>query len=313
MMRLGSRRVAIAGAAAAAAILCCVGPDDVPSNVHDLRLLGVRLDPPELMAPTCDRDNPLNLLPSYAQEVTYTALVADPAGGGRAIEAELTSCPATDAGICDRSDEVRVLSPSQPVASGEIQIDLGMLAFTGAPDDLLLLETLARDPYGGLGGVRLPLVLHLEAGEEEIFGDKLMLFTCRFFPEMNANVNPVLPGVKLAGKAWAESELPLLEGGGTFEMEADDFADREEPYTVPSFELQPVHLVESWKIAWHADFGTFQPYETGGVDFGGETSRHRVEWTPPPDGIERDVRFWMVVRDGRGGTSWITRSAHYRP
>ncbi|HYX90905.1 MAG TPA: hypothetical protein VE782_05050, partial [Myxococcaceae bacterium] len=93
----------------------------------------------------------------------------------------------------------------------------------------------------------------------------------------------------------------------------EPFDELQERYVVPNFQLQPVDLVESWKIAWYADYGRFTPQETGGTDFGGTSSRHYVEWSPPEAAVERDVRFWMVVRDGRGGSSWLIRTAHYRP
>jgi hypothetical protein len=96
-------------------------------------------------------------------------------------------------------------------------------------------------------------------------------------------------------------------------MEPQDFAHLEEPYTVPSFELTPVHLEERWQVAWHTSLGTLSPTETGGVDLGGEAGRHHVEWQPPEGVGPRDVRFWVTVRDGRGGLSWLTRRVRYTP
>jgi len=52
---------------------------------------------------------------------------------------------------------------------------------------------------------------------------------------------------------------------------------------------------------------------TGGVDLGGQVSKHLTQWTPPSGAAEQEVHFWFVVRDGRGGLSWIRRTLHYLP
>jgi hypothetical protein len=290
----------------------CAPLEDVPSNVRDLRLLAVRLDPPELMAPECTSDL-LALAPVYAQDVGYTALITDPAGEGRAIQAELLACASPADRTCQTQGERYLIKTIPDIAAGELFLDLGALGLTGFPDDPLLLKVLEEDPFGGLGGVRVPLVLHLRAADEEIYAQKLMVYSCRFFADQTQNVNPELPGVSLNGVTWGPADVPILEGSGPFGMEPEPFEDRQEAYVVPSFQLERVDLVESWKIAWHADYGRLQPEETGGTDLGGVSSRHFVEWSPPQDATERDVRFWMVARDGRGGTSWITRTAHHRP
>ncbi len=55
-------------------------------------------------------------------------------------------------------------------------------------------------------------------------------------------------------------------------------------------------------------------YETGGSNLVGEEGRHRSEWTPSRTSTEPlDVDFWFVVRDGRGGQSWLRRQAHWTP
>lgn len=299
-------------AALIALSLGCAPAQDVPSNVRDLRVLGVRLDPPELMAPQCT-DDVLALAPVYAQNVRYTALIADPAGQGRAIEAEILACARTADRTCQTQGERYLVEPTREVTAGELNLDLGALGATGVPEDPLLLKVLENDPYRGLGGLRVPLVLHLRAADEEIYAQKLMLYSCQFFEDQTQNVNPELPGLRVGEASWGAAEVPLLEGPGPFAMEPEPFDERQERYVVPSYSLERVDLVESWKIAWYADLGRFQPEETGGTDLGGIGSRHRVEWSPPEGATERDVRFWMVVRDGRGGTSWITRSARYRP
>ncbi len=83
----GSTLVALGG---------CVGPEDVPSNVKDLRVLGIKVEPPEILAERCIRgaDDPgaQQVLAAYAQPLEYTALIQDPTGAGRPIDYRLYAC-----------------------------------------------------------------------------------------------------------------------------------------------------------------------------------------------------------------------------
>lgn len=293
----------------------CVGAEDNPSNVHDLRVLGVKLEPPELMAPTCAFTP--EALAVFSAQVRYTALIADPAGEGRALHFELFACASPSDRTCS-AEEDRILLGSGDVApaASRTWLELGLLLRPGVlqlPDRTALLQrVLELDTYQGLGGIRLPLVLHLTAGAEEIWASKLMVFSCAYFPESGQNVNPVLPGVRLNNVPWGEGDVPVL-GGGPFEVTPEDFAALQEPYVVPALDLSKVELSESWRLSWYADLGTFSPGNTGGADPGGGEGRHRTEWRPPREASEQDVHFWFVVRDGRGGLTWLARTAHYRP
>lgn len=305
----------------------CVQPEDVPSNVKDLRVLGIQLEPPEILASQCVRslEDPAaqQALAAYAQPLEYTALIQDPAGEGRAIAYTLYACASQADRTCSTVEDRFVLDQgtTQP---GELRLTVtpALLGLLEGPQNALLGKVLQQDTYRGLGGIRVPLVLHLRAGEEEIYAQKLMVYSCNFFPQpagsdaptMRVNVNPQLPGVLIDGDPWEPDEVPVFEGPGPFTLRAQDFDALEERYVVPSFELEPVQLEESWQIAWHANQGRFTPNESGGADLGGgEPKFHEAEWTPGREAPERDVTFWFVVRDGRGGASWLTRTAHYRP
>ncbi len=303
--------------------LGCASPDDVPSRVSDLRVLGMQLEPPERMADACpDFSNPQDLegqdvlafLGQISGDLELRALVLDPAGEGRPVRWDLYACADPSLSTCTGVDRIALASGEDP--GGEWTATVTNLAGRFNAENVPLLQrVLEEDTFRGLGGVRVPLYLHVRAGEEEIWARKLMVYSCPFFPThdppMTANVNPALPELLLNGEPWTEDAVPTLFGAGPFEVEPVDFTDREETYVVPSFELQPVVLEESWMIAWHTDFGRFSPNETGGADFGGGKPRHLAEWTPPQQGEGREVRFWMVVRDGRGGMSWVMRRANY--
>ncbi|MGQ0506200.1 MAG: hypothetical protein ACT4TC_12885, partial [Myxococcaceae bacterium] len=287
---------------AMASLTACIGPDDDPTTVHDLRVLGVSLNPPELMADACA------LTPAtftkFSASLEYTALVLDPAGEGRKLRYELLACAWPGDRDCDESaDRVRIF-PADPTAalseidSGEIKLTINPgTAFLEDRMQPLLQQVFEQDPYKGLGGLRMPLVLHVKAGEEELYASKLMVFSCRLFPDQKENVPPVMPGLRLSGEPWTEIEPRAFNGAGPFEITPEDFGALQEPYVVPSLSLSPVNLVEAWKISWVTDYGKFSQSETGGSDIGGGEGLHRVEWVPPSEGVvERDFQIWAVVR-----------------
>ena len=162
----------------------------------------------------------------------------------------------------------------------------------------------------------MPVVLELSASDthEKIYAQKLMVYTCQFFPEMKQNLTPVLPGLKFDGDPWPEGDVKKVKGKQEFPMVPEDFTALEETYVVPSLELKPVNLTESWKVTWLTTSGTMSPYNTGGTDLAGQTSRHNAKWRPDQTATEaQDVDFYFVVRDGRGGSSWLRRSVRWEP
>lgn len=300
----------------------CVDTGDDPSNVKDLRILGVRTDPPEIMTDHCD----IGALVSAAgdggvadtsiftllNDVTFTTLIADPKGMGRDIDYEIIVCPDADDTNCTKDPAHTKVLDRGKTQDSELAVTVkpGAVLFSDGP---LLLFTVRQDQYHGVGGIRQPVVVHLKAGDEEIFASKLMVFSCRFFPSMKANVNPILPGIEVAGTEWTEDETVVLSGQEKISFTADDFTSLQEDYVVPTFELKPLQLTEAWLVSWYAEAGRFSPTSTGGVGFDGVVERQQVQWQAFTKDTEADVRFWFVVRDGRGGLTWLKRNAHFKP
>jgi hypothetical protein len=287
----------------------CVSADDDPSHVKDLRVLGISVEPPELMADDCA--SPIAARANYRSEVTLTALIADPLGAGRQLGYEVLACADLADRICSDRVYRTVLSTGvTPAGERPISIRPGAVELSGGA---LLVQSVADvDNFHGFGGIRMPVVVHLSRGNEKIYAQKLIVFSCRMFPEMVANRTPVIPGLLVNGSPWAADETKPLQGPGPFHLSPMDFTALQEDYVVPSFDLRPVHLRESWRLSWHTDVGTISPTETGGVDFAGQESRQLVEWRPGAS-PGQDVNFWVVARDGRGGESWLTRRARYSP
>lgn len=305
---IGPARVSLTALIVALAA-ACVGPSDNPSHVKDLRVLGLAFEPPELMSPICDLSQ--ESLLSFTARVTFSALIADPAGRGRDLAYEVLACADPGDRTCSTVDD-KVLLARGTFHAGENAIELAPGATLTPRGESLLRRVVETDPYRGLGGIRMPVVLHLRAETEEIYAQKLMVFSCRRFPQMHPGRNPHLRGIRLDRQMLLEETVLQVQGQGDLRLQPDDFSGLQETYYVPDFSLSPVELRESWKISWYTDFGTISPTVTGGADFGGIESRHLAQWKHETSAA-RDVSFWFVVRNGRGGESWLLRHVHYNP
>jgi hypothetical protein len=294
------------------------------------------MDPPEVMAPSCDAGLESFITLAFTP-VTYRALIADPSGKGRTLSYQLLACADQSDLTCGNAWEsiplvnwTTTTATDQPDGGFDGGLTLSgltpgtqIVSFDGGTP--LLLQVLRDDPYKGLGGLLTPLVLQLvgdpvagsSAGVEEIYAQKLMVYSCAFFPDMNQsasrNRNPTLKGFTLDAEDWPEDVIPTRTGAGPFHVQADDVSDLEETYAVVDFNLQELYLKEAWIIDYYATLGSFAPEETGGEDLSGNVDPHTTGWSPPAGAREQIVEFWFTVRNGRGGFSWTRRFLHYIP
>jgi hypothetical protein len=290
--------------------------------VHDLRVLGVNFEPPELMAPACPSGNPADpkcvgvAFGAFGADLKMTWLIEDPKGASRHLSYRVLACANANDLKCENEGDFKQLAAGETDGGDELTLNLRP-GLTQVADGFLLQEVLSQDSYKGLGGARMPIVLRLNGADEEVYAQKLMVFSYPFFPTMKPNVNPRLPGIMFAdGGIWGEHDVPQFQGHADagVKLEPVPFEALQEEYVVPSFELKPLTLNESWKISWTADLGHFSPTETGGVGFAGDEGKHRVVWNAlGANTTESDVHFWFVVRDGRGGQTWLRRTAHWKP
>jgi hypothetical protein len=324
-VRLGAVLLSVFCAIAA----CTPGTED-PSLIKDLRVVSLTFDPPDVLIAGCDprlvqaalggqggtpNINPNDpavqaLLRAFSTPIDFSALVLDPAGAGRSLNYQLLACSSTGDRQCDDANEYIEISKGS-VTSGEeltVKTTLGLTQLSN--QRLLLFEVVQNDRFRGLGGIRMPVVLRVqpEDGSEQVFAQKLMVYTCPAFPEQKQNVQPKLPGLKLDGTDWLLGEVREVKSGQALNVEPLDFSSLEEKYIVPSLELQPVQLQEAWKTSWLSTTGIISPNETGGVDVAGQASRSRVKWTPNLlSGESADAVFYAVARDGRGGQTYLER------
>ncbi len=322
----------------------CSLPTDDPSTVHDLRILAIQTTPPELQYPVQGNFQDLeqgqcvpDLSPLFsAGPIQLAALVADPQGNGRDLSWTWTECPQTSDGRCP-TDPGYVIAkgnglPSQISTSWDIvaeglaeeQIQAGCDA--GCPPTPVL-TTFADNPLGLCRyGVWLQIGLEVGAPGDggSVFGNKLLVFTpvpsdyptdagvCPQGPDggMPPHHNPVFDSLQLdqqtlpvsgsvnvlAGQVY--SITPVIPTGPT----------GEQPYCLPDFQGGWTLLTETWLFSLMTTVGNFSTEQVGAGGFGnlqGGQINLSVNWTTPADaGV---ATIYSVLRDGRGGTSWITR------
>jgi hypothetical protein len=314
-------------------VMACVPAQPDPTTVVDLRVLGMQFEPPEIMIP-CDARLLLGLagaadggsitldpalqaqLAAFAgRPLQFTTLIGDPAGMGRELAYDALACAKTNDVACDNDGQFVSLKTGQ-TTGGELAMQVSPGAQFLSSGNPLLLDVVVNDTFKGLGGIRMPVVLDLQSLDksEHIYAQKLMVYSCKFFPSQKANVTPVLPGVTWNGEDWPEGVVKEASGSTAVTIVPVDFSMLEEDYVVPSIMLTPVGLHEAWKINWLTTMGVMSNYETGGTDFSGGVGSHTNTWKPDSTvTTAQTVTFTFVVRDGRGGESWLTRTAHWTP
>ncbi|HEY8210861.1 MAG TPA: hypothetical protein VIG99_25430 [Myxococcaceae bacterium] len=314
-------------AVAAAALLACTGSIDTADRVHDLRMLALKADPPEVVLPVAFRPDGsiVSIGPKPAlPPITFTGLIADPAGAGRAVDYELAICSERDpetARCVEGVPSYRVLATGAmtPTALGAEP----SVTFTPTWEDIS--AAVVADPYHGFGGLPVVLQLEVEAGGEEVVGVKRVVFTASLTgPLPPPNRNPAVDGVTYGEQAWAEGVSVELNGevhrglrGSTVTadnpIEVQPTASLFEDYDRTAFDGSTVHFSEEWRYSFFATAGSFSPSNAGagnGPPGGGSGSDPvTTQWVPDLGEVGGPVTVWIVVRDGRGGETWVVREA----
>lgn len=123
------------------------------------------------------------------------------------------------------------------------------------------------------------------------------------------NENPTLGALKFDGEPWSEgtdcAKLPRVEPKSEHEITIELDEDDRDP-VIPEFDVEPDR--ETLQLSHFTDHGSFSSAFTVIEPSSTELVR-RVQWLAPSRAPERGVaRVFVVLRDSRGGTDWVTRA-----
>ena len=188
--------------------------------------------------------------------------------------------------------------------------------------------------HGGFD-LGMPVVFELtaQAGDETVRAIKRVTFWAAPVREGQLpNLTPEISAVSAYDRRDPVTAEPIagarqaMDEGVPFPVETSDFwidpaPGVAEPYVTAVLDRLTGQVVphevprETLHYTFFAPAGTFSPFETSSEPPPGVTVSYRVHiesryQRPAPGTDTADVTIWIVVRDERGGASWVTRTLH---
>jgi hypothetical protein len=297
--------------------LCGCGELDTVDHVKDLRMLAVRLDPPDQKL----TPSQLQALPGAqaTQTVNVTVLIADPNAAGRSIDYTLSTCARLD--TTNRNCTSASIGYQQ-ILQGQTSAPNGYteLSLTFSAPDTLLLQALEQDPYHGTQGLWLPVQLELSAGQQQVVGTKLVVYS---LPDVAGddvlNENPNLLAIHVDQDEWAAQTPFVFSVAATpkdgFVLNPIFDTSAQQRYQQPTFTGNTRASQEIWLVDYFSTWGGMTPTTAGGAGLAAanQNTQPSSAFKPPKAAQLGPGLFWFVVRDGRGGESWLVRPAVLTP
>jgi hypothetical protein len=300
---LVARILAACGLATAVA---CTPDFQSPSQVTDLRVLAIRqeaLDTPGNSSRFADAW--VDLTARTAQTVRVTALIADP-HPRQPLVVQGHLCSETDSGRCDRvpGRDLREIVGAKPATEQQPAYTVDV------PPEVVALAK-QDDRLKGFGGIRVQFSLEAADGDPHgpVMASKTLLYTTA--PESMRNQNPDVVGLEITRDGAhvvtvARGETIAVIAGVKYGVQPVLGPGRAgiEEYDAVDLTGRTIHLRETPRYSF---FGTVP------IDFDRDNADEPLPGQPKPlNGIARFTAgagsgsMWVVVRDGRGGTGWIS-------
>ena len=269
-----------------AAVTTQCGKDDMPKYqaLGDLRILTIVVDKPEA--------NP-------GDTVTFTPVLSDLNGGGRAINYTVQAC--VDPGIGVGADPVcKSTDPAYSQATGTVTIPAGVsLTYTGPvpsfsltmPDAVTMLA--GRSPVDRYNGVIYLVQYNISIPNGPAINSFLRVFVSDP-TKLQKNQNPTIASVDLN-----DSPMP---GSITMPTSPSNFRVTTplislETYSVMQYDGSFLTRTEEMMNTWFISDGS--------TDYSRTIGNAENLWTPPGSKpLGRGMVLLVVTRDGRGGAAF---------
>lgn len=328
---------------------CTPGPSDERGLVHDLRVLALRLDPPEVEV-SMTGDGP-------AADVALTALVAAP--GADAVTLTVRGCESPGPDACegravDDPDRAALLAPLTETTTEDAPVPTAPPSVHGSfartlPQDLLL-DLLGNAGALALAGARPAFEVRAEASDGaetafkrlqvsypdaayrlalaqagiEICDGRGLPEGCLEYRTRVPNTNPALTSLSVHREADDPNVFAPYPEDGPLEIRAGEqvtllpqcTADSKEPYQTLTLDVESRQILvedreELLVYAWFATAGYFDYDRTEQERTLGVRNVYTAPETVPAGG--EDVFAWIVVRDTRGGVDFRALTFHVVP
>jgi hypothetical protein len=124
-----------------------------------------------------------------------------------------------------------------------------------------------------------------------------------YLRDSSLNANPQLDGLTFEGAPWTEDTVPTAR---CKKADCSEYADQEivvraDGASEQSVDSEGLPIREQSVIQFYATGGEFD--DDVKLASAGDT-----KWHAKPEDAGKRLRFWFVVRDDRGGVSWIERA-----
>ena len=288
-----------------AACLACTPNFQSQSEVVDLRVLAIRTDPPEAQA-TFDGG-----VVTAVDDVRVTLLVADPPRMSNVATVTSSLCSPTDSQRCDTGFRL-------PTLKQQMDQDFGYVIRV---PPAAVQSALGSDKLAGFGGIRLQLQIGIEDGDPAGVqsASKTIVYSRK---DHVPNHVPLLDGLGLTTDTVSDGTLapgsPLkLKRGVTRGLRPIPHACPEPPPgsdpCIPASEHYDTVDLKGNKLSLTEQL-TYSFFVTKGAEVTRESADEPVKGIAPPDGLTQITltstgagpgKLWVVVRDGRGGESWL--------
>ena len=278
-------------AALLALLGACTPSFQSQSQVVDLRVLAIRAEPAEAH---------VDLQANSVEPVVVRALVADPLPR-EALVVHGRVCFPTDSGRCDGSPDI------DPRAVPSKAMEQQPLFALAVPADVIA-AALQDDRLKGFGGVRVQFALDAADGDPNgvVRASKLLVYSTSPTPNGNPEITALQitqDGAALATAHPGETvSLPAGAEVGLRPVLGERSAGIEE-YDTLDLSGKTIHLREAPRYSFFA---------TPPLDLDRDDADEPLPGaSQPTNGIARLTvngagMLWVVVRDGRGGTGWIS-------
>ena len=295
----------------------CVPPLDNQSYVHDVRVLAIALDPPEInygvVGPIPTTDNP-TCQPDLAQlagpgVVSLNALVTDPGGGGRSLHYVFTACAQTSTQRCPDAGAYVIAEGDAPAPqisaawnlaatlSDEIAAQQACQLSPQSCQETPVLTAFAQNPLGLCRyGVWLQLGLNVTAPDGQFDdGAKLLVFTpvpsdypadpsvCPQGPDGGPppHYNPSLEALWLDGQALPLDSMVTVPGNIDHNVVPVPPSNGMVDYCLPNYSGGWDRITESWLYEMMTTAGSFDRQQAGELAplIGGSTDGGPILYT----------------------------------